>query len=260
MPELPDVEVFRQYLNSTSLHQQIHEVMSLNRDILWRISPAKFRSVVVRSQLRETTRHGKYVFARLDCNNYLGFHFGMSGSLKYFKDGDKAPAHTRMLVRFANGYHLAYISVRKLGKLFITKDVRTFIEEQQLGPDALASGFNTFQSIFKKRGSSVKTALMNQQAIAGLGNIYADEVLFQAGVRPTRKCSQLSAKEWRNIFRTMRTVLNAVIKKRAQPDRFPGSYLTTHRNAGEKCPRCNRQLKRVKIGGRTTYYCRKDQT
>lgn len=259
MPELPDVEVFRQYLNATSLHQQVQNVESLDRSILWRISPAKFRATLNGSQLRETTRHGKYVFSRLNGNTYLGLHFGMSGSLKYFKNGE-APTHTRMLVRFANGNHLAYISVRKLGKLFVARNLQAFVDEQHLGPDALAIDFQTFQSIFENRKGAVKSALMNQQAIAGLGNVYSDEILFQARVRPTKTCSQLSPKEWQRVFHAMRAVLNAVIKKRAQPERFPRSYLTRHRGAGEECPRCGSQLKRVKVGGRTTYYCPKDQT
>lgn len=255
MPELPDVEVFRQYLDSTSLHQHVQKIITIDSSILWKIRPAKFSKALKGRQLSGTVRHGKYVFAELNHDNFLGFHFGMSGSLKYFKDKAETPEHTRMLIRFSNSYHLAYVSVRKLGKLFVVKDVNTFVKGQQLGPDALALGFETFQSTFQDRRSSLKTALMDQQAIAGLGNIYVDEILFQAGVRPTRKCMQLSEKEWENVFRTMRNVLNAVIKKRAKPERFPSSYLTPHRNAGERCPKCNENLKRVKIGGRTTYYC-----
>ncbi|MEJ2009052.1 MAG: DNA-formamidopyrimidine glycosylase family protein [Acidobacteriota bacterium] len=259
MPELPDVEIFRQYLDSTSLHQQVQKVVFLNRDILWRISPAKFRSILDGKQFQGSARHGKYAFAGLDGNGYLGFHFGMSGSLKYFKAGDEIPVHTRMLIRFVNGYYLAYVSVRKLGKLFIAKDVGTFIGEQQLGPDALAIDTRAFQSIFQNRRGSVKTALMNQQVLAGLGNIYTDEILFQSGIHPTRKCSQVSGKEWKLVHHTMRTVLNAAIKKRAQPERFPASYLTSHRNAGEDCPRCGTQLEIMKVGGRTTYFCPNDQ-
>lgn len=260
MPELPDVEVFRQYLDETSLHQRIQKVVSVDRSILWKISPGKLQSILGGEQIRESKRHGKYVFAKLKDNSYLGLHFGMSGNLKYFKDGDEPPAHTRLLVRFRNGYHLAYISVRKLGKIFIAKDIERFVEEQQLGPDALAIDSGTFQSVFRNRGGSVKTALMNQGALAGLGNIYTDEILFQAGIRPTRKCGQLASKEWSRLFHTMKTVLKAVIKKRAQPDRFPASYLTPHRDAHARCPKCGSQLKRVKVGGRTTYYCPNHQS
>lgn len=259
MPELPDVEVYHQYLDATSLHQQIQKVISVDRNILWKISPQKFRSLLEGQQIRESTRHGKYVFAKLKEDRYLGLHFGMSGSLKYFKDEDEPPAHTRMLVRFRNGYHLAYISVRKLGKIFVATDVKRFIAQQQLGPDALAIDSYAFRSVFQNRRSSVKTALMNQKELAGLGNIYTDEILFHAGIRPTRKCSQLSDKEWLQIFRTMRTVLHAVIKKRAQPDRFPASYLTPHREPGAKCPKCGSRLTQERVGGRTTYYCPKDQ-
>lgn len=259
MPELPDVEIFLQYLNSTSLHQRIRNVPSIDKNILWKVSPAKIRSALKGNQIRGCTRHGKYVFAELGKNNILGLHFGMSGDLKYFKDGNKAPAHTRVLLQFKNGYHLAYISVRKLGKVFVVREAEAFIREQQLGPDALTVDFDKFQSIFRDRSGYVKTALMNQGALAGLGNIYTDEILFQSGIRPTRKCRKLSSEEWRRVFSVMRTVLEAVISKRAQPDRFPKSYLTPHRNPEAQCPRCGTQLKNRKVGGRTTYFCPNEQ-
>jgi len=199
------------------------------------------------------------VFAELDGNNFLGLHFGMSGSLKYFKDGDDAPPHTRVLVQFENGYHVSYISVRKLGKVFVVKDVEAFIRKQELGPDALAVDFDKFHSIFQDRRGSIKTALMDQGALAGLGNIYADEILFQSGIRPTRRCGNLSSEEWRRVIRVMRSVLRAVIRKRAQPNRFPKSYLTPHRDPEAECPRCGSQLKHRKVGGRTTYFCHNEQ-
>lgn len=199
------------------------------------------------------------MFAELDGNNFLGLHFGMSGSLKYFKDGDDAPPHTRVLVQFENGYHVSYISVRKLGKVFVVKDVEAFIRKQQLGPDALAIDSATFQSIFRDRRGSIKTALMNQEVLAGLGNIYADEILFQSGIRPTRDCRRVSSEEWKRIFGVMKRVLREVIKKGAQPDRLPNSYLTPHRESKAQCPRCRSRLKRKKVGGRTTYFCPHEQ-
>jgi len=160
----------------------------------------------------------------------------MSGSLKYFTDGDDAPPHTRVLVQFENDYYVSYISVRKLGKVFVVKDVEAFIRKQQLGPDALAIDSDTFQSIFRDRRGSIKTALMNQEVLAGLGNIYADEILFQSGIRPTRDCRRVSSEEWKRIFGVMKRVLREVIKKGAQPDRFPNSYLTPHRESKALCP------------------------
>lgn len=255
MPELPDVEIFRQYLDATSLRQPIDKIVSPDTIRLWETSPRKFQPVLEGNQLHKTMRDGKYVFAGLNGNNCLGFHFGMSGSLKYFKHKVQRPSRMRMLVRLRNGSYLAYVSVRRLGKLFIAKDVKTFVERRRLGPDALATDFHTFQSIFQNRSGSTKTPLMNQQAISGLGNMYTDEILFQAGIRPTRKCTPVDSKEWQPIYPTMKTVLNAVIKKRAQPERFPRSYPTLHRSPGEKCPKCGTRLKNKKVGGRTTYYC-----
>ena len=259
MPELPDVEVFREYLQSTSLRQPIKNVASVDKKILWKTSPHKIRSALKGNQIRACSRHGKYLFAELKSGDSLGMHFGMSGGLEYFKEGDEPPAHTRMLVQFQNGHHLAYVCVRKLGKVFVAKDAESFVRSRKLGPDALAIDLDTFHSIFRNRKGAVKPALMDQGAVAGLGNVYTDEILFQAGIRPTRRCDDLNSRDWQHVFRVMRKVLPTAIKKKAQPDRFPKSYLTPHRHPQSRCPRCGKRLENKRVGGRTTYFCPRDQ-
>lgn len=259
MPELPDVEVFCRYLKSTSLRTPVKSVASVDKKILWKTSPQKFRSVLKGNQLRACRRHGKYLFAELKGDNSVGMHFGMTGGLKYFKEREKPPAHARLVVQFQNGDQLAYTSVRKLGKVFLVDDIEAFTRKRKLGPDALDVDFDTFYSTFRNRRGAVKTTLMKQDLLAGLGNVYTDEILFQAGIHPTRSCHQLSSKEWQRVFRVMRKVLPVAIRKRAERDRFPKSYLTPHRKSGAKCPRCGARLKSKSVGGRTTYFCQREQ-
>jgi formamidopyrimidine-DNA glycosylase len=259
MPELPDVEVFCQDLESTFLRKPINGVVTLDKTMLWNTTPQKFRSVLTGNQIRACKRHGKYLFAELTGDDSLGMHFGMTGRLKRLKEGDKPPAHARMVVHFQNGDSLAYTSVRKLGRVFLIKDIGAFIRKRRLGPDALDVDFDEFYSIFRNRRGAVKTMLMDQALLAGLGNVYADEILFQAGIRPTRSCDRLSTKEWERMFRMMKKVLPAAIGKRAQRDQLPKAYLTPHRKAGTKCPRCGSPLKSSTVGGRTTFFCPRDQ-
>ncbi|HEX5410732.1 MAG TPA: DNA-formamidopyrimidine glycosylase family protein [Terriglobia bacterium] len=259
MPELPDVEVFCKDLKSTSLRKPIKSVPTLDKTILWKTSPQKFRSVLKGNQIRVCRRHGKYLFAELKGDGSLGMHFGMTGRLKYLKEGEKPPAPARIVVEFEDGHCLAYTSVRKLGRVFLVTDIATFVRKRQLGPDALGVDFDTFHSIFRSRRGAVKATLMDQALLAGLGNIYTDEILFQAGIRPTRTCDRVSSKEWQRVFRLMRKVLPAAISKRAQRDRLPNSYLTPHRKTGAKCPRCGSPLKNSTVGGRTTYFCPREQ-
>lgn len=142
MPELPDVEVFKQYLDATSLHQEIEDVDVRNRKILEDTSVQELGKGLNGRRLESTYRHGKYLFAQLDDDNWLMLHFGMTGKLKYFKVMEKEPEHDRLLLEFSNGYHLAYDCQRMLGHVALIEDAAAFIEEKELGPDALDDDFD----------------------------------------------------------------------------------------------------------------------
>jgi formamidopyrimidine-DNA glycosylase len=258
MPELPDVEVFRKYFNSTSLHQEIREVKVLNRRMLKGISAPKLKSTLGGQSFRSTARHGKYLFAELKNGSWLVLHFGMTGFLKYFRHTDKEPPHDRLLLTFSNGYHLAYDCQRKLGEIGLVDDKERFVRERDLGPDALAPDFNlaAFKETFSRaKRSSVKSAFMNQKLTAGIGNVYSDEILFQTKIHPRTKVKNLAEKQLEKLFREMKKVLQTAIQCQATPERFPGSYIIPHRRRNGKCPRCSRQLERKKISGRSAYYC-----
>ncbi len=257
MPELPDVEAFRQYCNSTALHQKIKEVEVKATRVLKNISQKEFVRRMKNRSLESTQRHGKYMFATLDDGNTLVLHFGMTGFLEYYKDQDKEPPHARVICSFTNGYHIAYDCQRLLGEVRIVDDIDVFISKQKLGPDALddALDLNTFMEILNKKRGAVKSALMDQNSIAGIGNIYADEILFQTGIHPKTNASNLDADTIKKLYRTMKRVLKVTAAKKADPDEFPRSYLIPHRGEDNKCPRCKGEIKTIKVSGRTAYYC-----
>ena len=113
-----------------------------------------------------------------------------------------------------------------------------------------------FRKILSGSRASIKGALMNQSLIAGLGNVYTDEILFQAGIHPKTKANELEEGDVKRLYRKMRKeVLPTVIDRRADPARFPEEYLTPCRKKGANCPRCGSELKQIKVSGRTAYLC-----
>jgi len=262
MPELPDVEVFRRYLDSTSLHRRIKEVQVHTRNMvegtpLWRL-----KATLEGHAFQSTDRHGKYLFAAMDNKNWLVLRFGMTGFLKYFKDLEKNPPHERMLLTFYNGYHLAYDCQRKLGKIALTEDLEAFISEQRLGPDALDNKFDlpAFRETLGGSLSTVKSALMNQNLMAGIGNIYSDEIAFQSRIKPKAKAQDLSDEATARLFQCMKDVLKTAIDSQANPDALPDTYIVPHRKKNGKCPKCGKTLKKEKISGRSSYFCSKCQS
>jgi formamidopyrimidine-DNA glycosylase len=262
MPELPDVEVFRRYLESTSLHQEIRRVEVPSPELLEGTSASRLKKSLQGSRFTDTRRHGKLLFGGLENGGWLVLHFGMTGFLSYFKNGDSRPPHARLLIRFPNGYALAYDCQRKLGKIALTEDPDRYARREELGPDALGEHFDleAFRNAMKGSRATVKSALMDQKRMAGIGNIYSDEILFQAGIRPDAKVGALSDDDLKTVFDVMvEHVLPAAIEAQARPDRFPSSFIIPHRRGDGLCPKCGRSLRKRKISGRTSYFCTRDQ-
>ncbi|MGM0681548.1 MAG: Fpg/Nei family DNA glycosylase [Thermodesulfobacteriota bacterium] len=257
MPELPDVEIYRKYMESTALDQKISQVNLYCPKILKGITEAELEPALNGRRFTTARRHGKYLFAALDNESWLVLHFGMTGFLVYFKDADKRPSHVCLQLSFDNKYNLAYDCQRKLGRISITPNMETYVKELGLGPDAMDPELRltTFKDRVGKGRGMVKPALMKQENISGIGNIYADEILFQAGVNPKAKAGNLQDKTLRLIFQETQRVLATAIDCRADPADFPRSYIIPRRQPGASCPKCNNLLETAKVSGRTTYYC-----
>ncbi|MFW6126547.1 MAG: Fpg/Nei family DNA glycosylase [Chloroflexota bacterium] len=257
MPELPDVEVFRRYLDATSLHQRISAVQTLDEEILVGVSSTELERKLKAREFECTRRQGKYLFAGVNSGIGLVLHFGMTGYLEYFKNGESAPRHTRFRVDFCNGFHLAYVCQRRLGEVGLTDDIERFVAERELGPDALdaAADFDQFKERMATARGNIKPALMNQQRLAGLGNIYSDEVLFQAGVNPRRKANTLSDGQLSKLLDALKDVVETAIGAKANPESMPSTYLLPHREKGGVCPACGGAIRHERVSGRTAYYC-----
>jgi formamidopyrimidine-DNA glycosylase len=259
MPELPDVEVFKQYVDATSLHHRIRSIHVPITRLLHGVSGRALRVALTGHELAETRRHGKHLFVRIRGDGWLRLHFGMTGSLEYFKNAAATPSHIRLRLDFANGYHLAFSDVRMFGAIGLIDDVDAFLADQRLGPDALALDARGFRNALAGHRGPIKATLMNQHVIAGLGNIYTDEVLFAAHVDPRAATDCLDDATLRDLYHASHQVLERAIDARVDAERFPRSFLLRHRGGDQTCPRCRRMLRHIRIAGRTTYYCPHDQ-
>jgi formamidopyrimidine-DNA glycosylase len=255
MPELPDVETFKRYFDASSLHQRIGHVDVRDAYILKGISARELARGLKGRRFKSTRRHGKHLFVRADDDLWLRLHFGMTGSLHYFKDDEQAPKHTRVVFVFANNHCLAIGDQRKFGEIGLIEDVSEYLKKRALGTDALDIDLSQFRAIFRKHGGAVKTILLNQKLIAGIGNIYADEILFRTRLHPATQISALNAKTVSKLFRATRYILKKAIESKADADLMPKSWLLAHRGKGGKCPGCGRKLRSATIGGRTAWFC-----
>jgi len=255
MPELPDVEIFKRYLDATSLHQRIIGVDVRSAYVLKAVSGRELARRLKGRCFESSRRHGKHLFVRTDGDLWLRLHFGMTGSLRYFKHEEQAPRHTRVLFVFANAHSLAFEDQRKFGEIGLIEDINKFLKKRALGPDALDITLSQLREIFGKHRGAIKTILLNQKLIAGIGNIYADEILFRARIHPATQVSTLKEKTVTKLFRAARYILKKAIEAKADANLMPKSWLLPHRGKGGKCPRCGRELKSATIGGRTTWFC-----
>lgn len=204
-----------------------------------------------------TTRHGKYLFAHLGDGRWLVFHFGMTGRFAAYRDRRTPPEYTLVLFHFEDGWNLAYVAPRKLGRVDLIGDPQEFVSGRGLGPDPLDDSFGReeFLEVLSSRRGMIKTALMDQKVLAGIGNVYADEILFQAGIHPETPVKALGQDDLEDLFRVLRRVLETAVRKGAEPDRLPSAWLTRDRREGRSCTRCRGTIRKTTVGGRSTYLC-----
>lgn len=256
MPELPDVAVFQSHLDAVALGQVVEDVTLDEDDPLSNTSRGSFRALVVGRSFEATRRHGKFLFIKLsDGPEWLAFHFGMSGKFRYFQDEDLEPDHARVVFHFESDAHLAFDCPRKFGYVEPIDRPEHLIQDRELGPDALDLDADRFRDTLNDWRGSIKSALMNQSKLAGVGNTYADEILFQAQIHPRHRARDLPDEALTDLHGTLERVLETAIDCRVDVREMPDDFLLPHRTPGAACPRCDGEIERGKVSGRSTYYC-----
>lgn len=253
MPELPDVEVFKRYFDSTALHQKIAKVEVREERMIKNIPVDEFKTEIKGTEFVSTGRHGKHLFGYLSNGKIVIMHFGMTGELKYYTEPDEEPDHARVIYHFENGYHLAYDNMRMLGKVTLTDDLDAYIQEEELGPNADRLSFEEFRDLLSTKRGMIKSAFMDQSLMAGMGNIYSDEALYQAEIHPKRQVPDLSDQEIRILYDTMQDVIETAVEH--QVTDFPDHFLINYRDEDAQCPNCGGQIRKIKVSSRSTYYC-----
>ena len=256
MPELPDIEANALQLRQHSLGRKIARIALHDPGRLRASNPADLEAALTGHAIDAVERHGKVLFLKISCGWKLVVHFGMTGHLTALEDGTAEPAHCRLHLLFQDGGGLAFTDLRRLGWVELTDDPAHYLRSQDIGPDVLTLDAETFaRRVAGKRGQ-LKTALMDQSVVAGLGNVWADEVLFQAGLRPDVKAHAQKPEVLRTLHATIRRVLPAAVAHGADPKRLPESFLTPRRGLDNPtCPACGDALETPKIAGRTAYLC-----
>jgi len=265
VPELPDVELYRRRLELGALSRPIARVEVADPRSLQHLTPADLAVRLAGARLAATRRHGKHLFAALSGGGWLTFHFGMNGVLQCLDGGEAVPRYLKVRVVFEDGGTVVFADKRVLGRVGLTADVDAFVREAGLGPDALDDGFEAaaLAAALARRRVAVKAVLMDQAVTAGIGNIYADEILFQARLHPLTVAATLDLGAARELHGAMRRALGEAIACGAGSEqyleRLPAYCLLPQRHRGGHCPRCTARLGTFKLGGRTGYACARCQ-
>ena len=257
MPELSEVETFKEYIDKTSLNQVVNDVKIRDERIL-KVSKVLFIKALKNKKFEETIRHGKYLLIKLE-NQFLIMHFGMTGDLEYFEQAIDEPKYTKVLFVFTNGHFLSYISQRLFGHLDLTTSIEDFLDKKKLGPDAYKMSYEDFKKTLVKRTAIMKSALLNQSIFAGIGNIYSDEILFQSKLNPKRKINTLDENELKELFQNIKKVLQYGIDFKGELENYSKDLIIPHRSKDGECPKCTNKLERYEISGRHGFFCPKCQ-
>ena len=257
VPELPDVEVYKHQLEANGLRKVIDHIELRNADRMLGDTDAEvLRGRLEGHSLTGTARHGKYLFARIGGNAWLMLHFGMTGYFTYGNDGEADPRHNVLVLFYKDRSHLAFNCRRKLGAIALVENPEEFIRKKRLGPDAASLSESGFSELLKEHGGTLKGFLMNQESLAGLGNVYSDEILFQAGIHPRTRLDSLSDSERKAVYHAMQKVMRLAVEAEAEPERMPRTFLTPLRNRrNAECPFCGGPPKRISASGRHAWYC-----
>lgn len=266
MPELPEVETVVRQIRPELLNKEIISTRVLYEKTIAPLSGYEFKSVIRGKTLKALNRRGKYIVARLDVGYFL-IHLRMSGRLYVIKEGAETEADRwlRVSLTLDNQTELHFSDLRKFGTFTYLLNPDAYLAK--LGPEPLDTSFTTayLTSILEKRTVAIKSLLMNQSLIAGIGNIYADESLFRARIEPGRQAGSLSEYEIITLKESIQSVLKEAIEREGssinwyrKPDGKTGTMqhaLNVYGKEDTPCPRCGNKIVKIRLGGRGTHFC-----
>ncbi len=285
MPELPEVETTVNLLKEKVLGRTFLDVWTDTKKLIKKPKKfARFKNEIKGLKIKDIKRRGKYLLFELTDDKIMLVHQKMTGHFLVgawrWKDGRWSPESeegaqfpsarfVHLAFKLDNKQTMALSNMRKFARveLWEKEEFEKKGVVQELGPEPLSPAFTfqSFKKLFKGRRARIKSLLMNQRFIAGIGNIYSDEILWRAGVSPFRKADRLSEKELKKIYKNMKKVLKRAVAGKGTsvsdyrtPEGEKGDFgplLKVYGREGEKCLRCGEDVVRKKIGSRSTHYC-----
>jgi formamidopyrimidine-DNA glycosylase len=272
LPELPEVETIRRGLEREVVGKRVKTAQVTGTRTIRRQTKKQFIAKLEGAKINGVERRGKYLLLKLDTGDILVIHLRMSGQLLRTQAKDAVVKHTHVVLTFTQGGQLRFVDPRTFGELFITtpdeltKDV-TELADLGMDPVDEPQSWVKFREQLLSRTTKLKPLLMDQSFIAGLGNIYSDEILWEAGLRHDRVPQSLSTMEIRRLYRAIVEVLHEAVKHRGSTlsdegyvdlHGKPGDYQLLHQayaREGLACRRCRTPIAREKVGQRSTFYC-----
>ncbi len=263
MPELPDLEVVRGFLEGHVIGHTIVAAEVVRPTVIRNLLGGDFAARLTGQRITAVRRHGKFLLFDLAAGDYVVLNPMLAGRLQYcLPDAGRLP-RTYLVLTLDDGHELRYSDRRSMGKIYLTDDLARVPGFNELGPDALdpALTLEVFRERLRRFRGEIKGVLTRQSFVAGVGNAYADEILWQAGISPFRKRPQLSDEEVARLYEGMRQVLSeaiATLRPRVGADIHIEirDFLQVHRRGGEPCPRCGSRISEISARKRITSFCR----
>lgn len=270
MPELPEVETVANGVHARVAGQRVTSVWTSGKSLTFKSPEADIVETLTGSKIERVRRVGKSIVMDLTrrgaAHDQFLVHLGMTGRLLVSSPEVPIPLHTHAVLSLADGREVRFVDPRRFGKLSVVKDEGGYTGP---GKEPTTISADDFAKLFKGRKLAIKAALLNQSILHGVGNIYADESLFRAGIRPRKSAGKLTKAELSRLHAALQQVLAQAIKlggssvsDYVDADGVRGFFQLEHKvygRSGEQCKGCTSPLKKIVVGGRTTVYCPKCQ-
>jgi len=270
MPELPEVETTRRGIEPHITGEKIVNLIIRNRNLRWPV-PKNLEEILTGQFISSLARRAKYIIFQCDTGHIL-LHLGMSGRIRMLNEVKNPEKHDHVDIEFSNGKTLRFTDPRRFGALLYTADdISTHHLLSHLGPEPLSADFDGkyLAGRAKNRKCPVKNFIMDSKIVVGVGNIYAAEALFSAGIHPQKAAGKIKLSQYETLADTIKIILKNAIKKGgttlkdfSQSDGKPGYFsieLQVYGKQNQPCPCCKTPLKLLKIGQRSTVFCVKCQ-
>lgn len=252
MPEMADVEVVKRRFQENLIGEKITGVKILNPAL---VKVPDLEKKITGQKILDARRYGKYLFLKIDAAGWMIVHFGLTGHLLFEKDKHKKYAPSAMLILTTDSFLLIYQAYKVFGSVDWCAEPEDFIREKKLGPDAGSVSENDFVKILRTTKGAVKPALMDQHKIAGVGNVYADEILFQTRIHPKTSVADLTDEQLRKVFAAIHKVHEAAVKVHAVRTKMPEWAFMRVRKTTHQCPNCGGKFKNILVNNRETFFC-----